>query len=166
MLEQAGIKAHGKKHTPPSERPRTKLPGMGETAPRRIGARAGQIPHGSLKSGDPCPDSALKGKVYVQNDPVWWCGSGGRRPSRPRSTNWKVPVQPVREMFDGSAGERGREEVRRDGGGMIAMLSYGSGVPFYRLEGLEASLGIPCRPRHSGRSSRKSPPDPARFATN
>ena len=26
---------------------------------------------------------------------------------------------------------------------MIALLKYGSGVPFYRLEGLEASLGIP-----------------------
>ena len=26
---------------------------------------------------------------------------------------------------------------------MVALLRYGSGVPFYRLEGLEASLGIP-----------------------
>ena len=26
---------------------------------------------------------------------------------------------------------------------MIALLKYGSGVPFYRIEGLQASLGIP-----------------------
>jgi len=26
---------------------------------------------------------------------------------------------------------------------MIALLRYGSGFPWYRLEGLEASLGIP-----------------------
>ena len=29
---------------------------------------------------------------------------------------------------------------------MIGLLKYGSGVPFYRLAGLEASLGIPLPP--------------------
>jgi transposase len=43
----------------------------------------------------------------------------------------------------GSAGRRGGEEIRRERGGDNGLLKYGSGVPFYRLEGLEENLGIP-----------------------
>jgi hypothetical protein len=37
----------------------------------------------------------------------------------------------------------GEKKYDETAAAMIALLKYGSGVPFYRLEGLEASLGIP-----------------------
>jgi hypothetical protein len=36
-----------------------------------------------------------------------------------------------------------RSEPTNGAAVMIALLRHGSGVPFYRLEGMEASLGIP-----------------------
>ena len=39
--------------------------------------------------------------------------------------------------------------------GMIALLQYGSGVPFNRLQGLEKDLGIPLPWRRNGRWWRK-----------
>jgi hypothetical protein len=35
---------------------------------------------------------------------------------------------------------------------MIAQLKYGSGVPYTRLERMEAQMGIPCRRRRIGSS--------------
>jgi transposase len=39
--------------------------------------------------------------------------------------------------------EVGPDKYDETTGAMIAQLKYGSGVPFYRLEKLQASLGIP-----------------------
>ncbi|MCX6926963.1 MAG: IS66 family transposase [Verrucomicrobia bacterium] len=54
-----------------------------------------------------------------------WCGSKGRRPSPRPYMSWR------------SCGD---DETAAS---MIALLRYGSGVPWYRLQGLEKSLGIP-----------------------
>ena len=50
----------------------------------------------------------------------------------------------MREVFEADAPQGvGEEKYDETAAAMIALLKYGSGVPFYRLEGLEASLGIP-----------------------
>ena len=46
----------------------------------------------------------------------------------------------MKRQAPASVGEKKYDETAA---AMIALLKYGSGVPFYRLEGLEASLGIP-----------------------
>src|SRR5438876_11190840 len=40
-------------------------------------------------------------------------------------------------------GSRGEKKYDESAASMIALLRYGSGVPWYRLRGLERSLGIP-----------------------
>ena len=51
----------------------------------------------------------------------------------------------------------GAEQHDETTGAMIAQLNYGSGVPFYRLEKRQASLGIPLpRLRPRGRSPSKA----------
>ena len=48
------------------------------------------------------------------------------------------------EVFEAEApASVGEKKYDETAAAMIALLKYGSGVPFYRLEGLEASLGIP-----------------------
>ncbi len=48
----------------------------------------------------------------------------------------------------------GERKYDQSAAAMIALLKYGSGVPFYRLAGLEKNLGIPLRRRRSGRLSK------------
>jgi hypothetical protein len=51
------------------------------------------------------------------------------------------------EVFEAAAPEGvGEKKYDESAAAMIGLLKYGSGVPFYRLAGLEASLGIPLPP--------------------
>jgi len=48
------------------------------------------------------------------------------------------------DVFEAEAPEEvGEKKYDETAAAMIGLLRYGSGVPWYRLEGLEASLGIP-----------------------
>src|SRR5256712_11163916 len=48
------------------------------------------------------------------------------------------------EVFEAEAPEGvGEKKYDESAAAMIGLLKYGSGVPFYRLAGLEASVGIP-----------------------
>jgi len=47
------------------------------------------------------------------------------------------------EIVEAEAPGVDEEKYDATAGAMIGPLKYGSGVPFYRLEGLEESLGIP-----------------------
>ncbi|PYV24643.1 MAG: IS66 family transposase, partial [Acidobacteria bacterium] len=48
------------------------------------------------------------------------------------------------DVFEAEAPEGvGEKKYDETAAAMIGLLRYGSGVPWYRLEGLEASLGIP-----------------------
>jgi transposase len=50
----------------------------------------------------------------------------------------------VREVFEAEAPEGvGENKYDESAAAMIGLLKYGSGVPFYRLAGLEKNLGIP-----------------------
>jgi transposase len=68
VLQQAGIQTGEKKRKEPGA-PKGKAPGHGRNgAAAYRGARKVEVPHASLKAGDPCPD-CQRGKVYPQRDP-------------------------------------------------------------------------------------------------
>ena len=59
------------------------------------------------------------------------------------------------EVFEAEAPEGvGEKKYDESAAAMIALLKYGSGVPFYRLAGLEKNLVFRCRRRRSGRLSK------------
>ena len=59
----------------------------------------------------------------------------------------------MREVFTAASSAEGVGEKKYDetAASMIALLRYGSGFPWNRLEGLEENLGIPLPVRHAMR---------------
>lgn len=108
------------------------------------GARHVDIPHAHLKHGDRCPECAT-GKVYVQREPGVLVRLLGQAPIA--ATVYaleKLRCHLCGELFtaDPPAGV-GAEKYDATTGAMVALLKYGSGVPFYRLEQLQANMQIP-----------------------
>jgi transposase len=108
------------------------------------GAERVSVSHSILKSGSPCP-LCPKGKVYGVKTPGTVLRFVGRAPVEATVYELeKLRCNLCGEIFTAglpeSAGEKKYDEK---GGAMIALLKYGSGFPFYRLEKLQSSLGIP-----------------------
>ena len=144
VLEQAGIKAPPKSSPPPNA-PGPPKPGHGRNGAHAYGgARRVKIVHGSLKPGDHCPE-CLKGKVYVQKEPALRIRVVGQAPIAATVYELeRLRCNLCGEIFEAEApASVGEKKYDETAAAMIGLLKYGSGVPFYRLEGLEASLGIP-----------------------
>lgn len=144
VLEQAGIQ------TPPPSRPPPqangdKKPGHGRNGAKAYGgAERIKIAHPSLKPGDPCPE-CLKGKVYLQKDPGLRIRVVGQAPIAAKIyESERLRCNLCGEVYEAEAPpEVGEKKYDETAAAMIALLKYGSGVPWDRLERLEASLGIP-----------------------
>jgi len=147
VLKQAGIETDGKKHTPSGEpTPKRKAPGHGRNSSEAYrGARKVEVPHGSLKSGDPCPDRHCRGKVYPQRDPGVLVRIKGQAPIAARVYELeKLRCNLCGDVFTATAPEGvGEKKYDETAASMIAMLRYGNGFPWNRLEGLQENLGIP-----------------------
>ena len=147
VLKQAGIETDGKKHTAPGEHtPKRKAPGHGRnSAAAYRGARKVEVPHGSLKAGDPCPDEQCGGKVYSQREPGVLVRIKGQAPIAATVYELeKLRCNLCGDVFTAAApAEAGEEKYDETAASMIALLRYGSGFPWYRLEGLQENLGIP-----------------------
>ena len=114
-------------------------------APRRLAARRrSSITHQNLKHGDRCPECG-KGNVYGQKEPKVLVRIVGQAPLA-------ATVYSLERLRCGACGQVftaqepegvGPEKYDETAAAMIAQLKYGSGIPFYRLEQLEAQLGIP-----------------------
>jgi len=144
VLEQAGIKAPPKSSPSPNA-PGPPKPGHGRNGAQAYGgARRVKIVHGSLKPGDHCPE-CLKGKVYVQKEPALRIRVVGQAPIAATVYELeRLRCNLCGDVFEAEAPEGvGEKKYDETAAAMIGLLKYGSGVPFYRLEGLEASLGIP-----------------------
>jgi hypothetical protein len=108
------------------------------------GADKVEIQHEVLKPKDKCP-KCLKGKLYEMKNPKTVVRITGQSPLH--ATVFKM--QKLRcnlcgEVFTADApAEIGEERYDAESGAMIALLKYGSGLPFNRLEQLQASLGVP-----------------------
>jgi transposase len=108
------------------------------------GAERIKIEHESLKAGDRCP-GCQKGKVYVPGSPAYRIRVKGQAPIGATVYELeKLRCNLCGEMFTAPEPEGvGAEKYDASSVSMVALLKYGSGFPFHRLEGLQESLGIP-----------------------
>ena len=108
------------------------------------GAKKIKIPHESLKPGDICPD-CRKGKVYHGKVPAYIVRLVGCAPIS--ATVWELEnlrCNLCLKVFTARPPEEvGSKKYDETAGSMIALLKYGSGFPFNRLERLQRSMGIP-----------------------
>lgn len=109
------------------------------------GAKRVEVPHGALKSGDPCPETDCTGKVYPLSDPGLLVRIKGLPPLGATVYELeKLRCNLCGMVFTAKAppgiGEKKYDETAVS---MVALLKYGAGFPFNRLEKLEGNLGIP-----------------------
>ena len=109
-----------------------------------IGATKIKISHESLKPGDGCP-KCQKGKVYASVAPRRLVRIVGQAPLgatvyEMESLRCNLCLEVFTAQTPEGVGEKKYDETS---GSMIALLKYGSGFPFYRLEHLQGSVGIP-----------------------
>jgi len=108
------------------------------------GAEKIQVPHESLQPGNPCPE-CNKGKVYEMNKPGVLIRIVGQAPVQAKVYELqKLRCNLCGKVFTARQPEGiGPAKYDATVASMIALLKYGSGLPFNRLEGLQGSLGIP-----------------------
>jgi len=103
-----------------------------------------KVDHATLKPKDNCP-GCLKGILYEMKVPKVVVRITGNAPIGAKVYQMqKLRCNLCGEIFiaDTPAGI-GEEKYDAASAAMIALLKYGSGMPFYRLEQLQGSCGIP-----------------------
>jgi transposase len=107
------------------------------------GAEKIVVPYASLQPGDPCP-KCEKGTLYDSRPGVLV-----RLMGQPPIQAKIYELQKLRCNLCGivftaqSPDGVGEEKYDATAGSMIALLKYGSGMPFHRMDGLQENLGIP-----------------------
>ncbi len=123
----------------------TATPGHGRNGASAFsGARKVAIQHAKLQSGERCPECE-RGKVYGQKEPKPLVRIVGQAPLTATVYELeRLRCNACGQVFTAQEPEDiGSDKYDETTGAMIAQLKYGSGVPFYRLEKLQANLGIP-----------------------
>jgi len=139
--ESAGV---GRSETAPENDPPASAKGHGRNgADAYHGAEKIQVPHPSLRPGDACPD-CTQGTVYEMASGVL-VRITGRAPVEAKVYQLqKLRCNLCGKVFTAPAPEGvGSAKYDATVGSVIALLKYGRGMPFNRLEGLQGSLGIP-----------------------
>jgi len=100
--------------------------------------------HLELKSGDSCP-LCLKGRVYIMKDPKVTIRFEAKAPVHATIyENEKFRCNLCGEIFTAELSDTVNDNKYDETvGSIIALLKYGGGFPFNRLEQLQASFGIP-----------------------
>jgi transposase len=108
------------------------------------GADRVKISHQTLKHADPCPECP-NGKVYVQQTPGIIVRVRSTAPLNASIYELeKLRCNLCGAIFTAKAPENvGEEKYDETARAMMALLKYGAGMPFYRLEKLQQNLGIP-----------------------
>jgi hypothetical protein len=149
------LKNTDKKSNEAGQTERNKSPPGGDKKPKRKGhgrngaesyraAERVQVPHQSLKAGDKCTQCG-KGKLYELKTPSRIVVFKGQAPVQ--ATIFEC--QRLRCSACGAVSvaqapeEAGSVKYDATAGSIVALLKYGNGLPFYRLEQLQKSLGIP-----------------------
>ena len=141
----AGAARGGEGRSDPPAPKKRKAKGHGRHgAAAYSGASKVKVPHESLAPGKPCP-ACEKGKVYGSVPPALVVRVRGQAPL-------DATVYALKRLRCNLCGEvftarppPGVGEAKYDetASSMIALLKYGSGLPFHRLGGLQRGLGIP-----------------------
>ena len=108
------------------------------------GAQTVIVHHPSLSAGDACPE-CRRGKLHDTTTPTQLIRVTGQAPLG--ATLYQLQKLRCSLCLEVYATEPpagvGPEKYDAGAASMMALLKYGSGVPFYRLAGLQNSLGIP-----------------------
>ena len=100
--------------------------------------------HSCYKAGDSCP-LCFKGKLYPFGEPGVEIRIVGRAPLEAKVYELKkLRCNLCGKIFTAPVpDEAGKDKYDETAGTMIALLKYGGGFPFNRLEKLQESLGVP-----------------------
>ncbi len=142
----AGLEENGAAAAPAgaADAPRDRRKGHGRNGAEDYpGAESKVVSHPHLKPGCVCPHCG-KGKVY-ELDPSQVLRIQGR-PFLPALlyllARWRCNL--CGEVFTANLPpEAGAKKYDETAGSILALLKYGTGMPFNRLEGFQASLGVP-----------------------
>jgi transposase len=128
-----------------AEAEKSPRPGHGRNGAHAYsGAEKIVVPHESLQPGDACPRCG-KGTVYQTGRPGVLVRLVGQAPIQAKVYELqKLRCNLCGEVFTAAAPQGvGSQKYDATSGSMIALLKYGSGMPFNRNEGLQGSLGVP-----------------------
>src|SRR6202051_1608609 len=108
------------------------------------GANRVAIAHATLHVGDLCPE-CRRGKVYRQKEPATLVRFVGHAPLEATVFEMeRLRCNACQQMFTAEEPEMsGPDKYDETAVAMIALLKYGTGVPFKRLERLQEHLGMP-----------------------
>lgn len=128
--------------SPPARR-RTRGHGR-QAAAALTGARRVAIAHRELCPGDPCP-ACLRGKIYGQRSPHRLIRFHGQSPITATIYECeRLRCNLCGEIFTADRPpDAGPDKYDPTAASTIAVLKYGSGVPFTRLASLQQRFGIP-----------------------
>ncbi len=142
---EGDVTAEAKKDGEVDVQRHSQVPGHGRNgADAYTGAEKIEVRHESLQAGDPCP-KCEEGTVYLMDRPGVLVRLVGQAPVGAKVYYLqKLRCNPCGEVFT-AALPAGVGDEKRDAtvGSMIALLKYGTGMPFHRAEKLQESLGIP-----------------------
>ena len=127
------------------EHPKPAAPGHGRNgAASYTGATKIKVAHPSLKKGDLCP-ACLKGKVYPMAEPAVLVRVLGMAPlSAKVYEQERLRCNLCGEISTAPAPDGvGSEKYDETAAAMVGTVKYGAGLPFNRLERLQAGMGIP-----------------------
>ena len=129
--------------------PENELPARGKGHGRNgadayRGAETIEVPHEWLQPGDACPN-CTHGTIYEVSRPGVLVRITGQAPVAAKVYRLqKLRCHLCGKVFTARAPEGvGPAKYDATVGSMIALLKYGSGMPFNRFEGLQGDLGIP-----------------------
>jgi len=129
-----------------TEPPKPTVPtGHGRNAASAFtGAEKVSVQHADLRPGDPCPE-CREGKVYRQKEPKTLIRIVGQAPLKATVFEMeRLRCNACCQMFTAEEPPNvGTEKYDTTAVAMIALLKYGTGVPFNRMKRLETQLGIP-----------------------
>jgi transposase len=108
------------------------------------GANKVTVTHATLHSGDRCPE-CRRGKVYGLKEPATLVRFVGHAPLEATVFEMeRLRCNACGEVFTAEEPETaGADKYDETAVAMIALLKYGTGVPFQRLERLQEHLGMP-----------------------
>jgi transposase len=106
------------------------------------GAKTIHICHPDLKAGDQCP-ICQKSKIY-QREPLTFVKITGTPPLEATINEYEsLRCGLCGEIFNAPRPEDHQQKYDDQTVAMIAILKYGMGMPFYRMDRLQEALGVP-----------------------